>query len=69
MKMDFPNHFLKAIEIAEMLNVSRAHVYNLIASGDLPSVMVGKLKRVRREDLEIFVERNSINSWNQIAVK
>ncbi len=69
MKMDVPNHFLKAIEIAEMLNVSKAHIYNLIASGDLPSVQVGQSKRVRREDLEIFVERNLINSWNQIAVK
>ena len=61
MKSDMHNHFFKATEIARMLNVSKAHVYNLIASGNLPSVQVGQLKRVRPEDLEIFIEQNLNN--------
>lgn len=69
MKSYASSQFLKAIEIAQMLNVSKAHIYNLIASGELPSVMVGQSKRVRPEDLETYIEQNKINSWNQIKVK
>lgn len=60
---------LKASEVAQILNVSKAHVYNLIASGDLPSVHVGESRRVRPEDLEKYIESNLNNSWNRMGLE
>ena len=44
-------------EAAVMLAVSRSTVYVLMASGDLPSVKIGKSRRLRIEDVEAYVER------------
>ena len=44
--------FLKPDEVAEVLRVSRRHVYNLIASGALPSFRVGRSHRIPREAVE-----------------
>ncbi len=37
---------VRPIEAAEMLSMSRSSVYELIASGALPSVRVGRMLRV-----------------------
>ena len=42
-------------EVARRLRCSRRTVYNLIGDGRLPSFRVGKLRRVRRDDLERFI--------------
>lgn len=42
-------------EVAEILAVSRATVWNLITAGDLRSVKLGKLRRVRDTDLQTYV--------------
>lgn len=42
-------------EVARRLRCSRRTVYNLIGGGRLPSFRVGKLRRIRREDLERFI--------------
>lgn len=60
---------LKAGEVARILNVSRAHVYNLIAGGALPCVRIGESRRVRPEDLEVYIEENLNNSWNRMGLK
>ena len=44
-------------EAASMLSVARSTVYVLIASGELPSVKIGKSRRLRVEDIEAFVDR------------
>jgi excisionase family DNA binding protein len=43
-------------EVAEVLGYSRSTVYELLKSGDLPSVGYGRSRRVRSMDLEAFVE-------------
>ena len=40
-----------------MLSVARSTVYVLIASGELPSVKIGKSRRLRIEDIEEYVDR------------
>lgn len=50
--------FLKVSEVANILNVSKAHVYNLISCGELPSVRIGRSKRVRFQDLDSFIHAN-----------
>ena len=47
---------IKIPEAAAQLGVSRAKLYELIASGALPSVKVDGCRRVRTEDLRAFVD-------------
>ncbi len=46
---------LKVPDVVACLGVSRAKVYELMASGELPSVQVGGSRRIRASDLERFV--------------
>ena len=46
---------LKVPEVAARLGLSRAKVYELMASGALRSVRVDGCRRVRTEDLSTFV--------------
>lgn len=52
---------LKAAEVAEYLNISRAMAYRLIQMGKLRSVKIGGALRVRPMDLVKFVEDNLTN--------
>ena len=45
-------------EAAEAIGTSRAFIYSLMANGSLPSVKVGKLRRILADDLEEFVTRS-----------
>lgn len=42
-------------QVAERLNMSRTKVYGLIAGGVIASFKVGRLTRVPRQELEIFI--------------
>jgi putative molybdopterin biosynthesis protein len=43
-------------QVASLLCISRFTVYRLIEQGDLPSVCIGRLRRVRKADLERWME-------------
>jgi excisionase family DNA binding protein len=43
--------FFKVSELAEALKLSRAYVYRLIQTGNLPALHFGRSVRVRRQDL------------------
>lgn len=51
-------HLLKPTDVATTLGVSRSFAYQLIKSGDLPSVRIGRTVRVRPQDLETFIQFN-----------
>jgi len=53
----FLQRLLKAIEVAEILNVSKSMAYRLMQTREIPTVNIGNAKRVRPIDL-----RNYINS-------
>lgn len=42
-------------ELAEALGVSRPFLYQYLNSGELPSVMLGRRRLIRREDVEAFL--------------
>lgn len=44
-------------EAAELLSATRTRVYQLIASGALPSVKLGRSRRISLVALEAFVEK------------
>jgi excisionase family DNA binding protein len=48
---------LRVEEAAELLGLGRTKTYELVLSGELESVKVGKARRIPRAALEEFVER------------
>lgn len=46
----------KVADVAQVLSLSRTKVYELVRSGELPSVRIGGSRRVRGEDLTEYVE-------------
>ena len=53
------NTLLKAKDVAEILQISRAMAYNLMLRGEIPTVRIGKARRVRPEDLIKYIESNT----------
>jgi excisionase family DNA binding protein len=53
------NTLLKAKEVAEILKISRAMAYTLMQRGEIPTVRIGKARRVRPEDLIKYIESNT----------
>ena len=49
---------LRAEEVADFLQCSRAHVYAMIDRGEIPCLRLGRAVRVRWQDLQQFVEAN-----------
>ena len=52
---DETKRLLSAEELARELGVGRTTAYSLLWSGTIPSMKVGRLRRVRREDLEAYL--------------
>ena len=54
---EIPPHLLLTVpEAAESLRMSRTKLYELLCSGELKSIKIGGLRRIRRIDLELYVE-------------
>ncbi len=51
-----PKLLLSTPEVARALSVSERFVKQLIRSGSLPSLKVGRLRRVHADDLRAWVE-------------
>ena len=47
---------LKPAEVAEILRLSIGQIYALLKEGEIPSIRIGKTVRVRREDLDQFLQ-------------
>jgi excisionase family DNA binding protein len=45
-------------EVADALSVSRHTVYRLIERGEISTVRIGRLRRVRKVDLERWMEEH-----------
>ena len=50
---------LKPAEIAEILQVSRALAYSLLQRGEIPAIRIGSVVRVRRIDLEKYINEKA----------
>lgn len=50
-------HMLKASDIKEYLNISQATAYELMRRKDFPVIVLGKSKRVKREDFLEWLEK------------
>jgi excisionase family DNA binding protein len=52
---------LRASEVAETLNVSKAFVYQLMQKGLIRTVRIGASRRIRMGDLLRFIEENTVS--------
>lgn len=55
MTVDAPTLMLTVDETAKELRVSRSYAKKLIAAGTVPSVSIGRSRRVRSADLAAYV--------------
>lgn len=54
-----PSWLLKPAGAAALLNISQSRVYELMASGVLPSITIGTSRRIRRDELWAWLEAQS----------
>ena len=53
-----PNRIVLTIEEAELLGIGRTLMYSLVASGEVESVQIGRLRRVPTDALDDFLSRH-----------
>jgi excisionase family DNA binding protein len=56
-----PEHLLNCTELAQILNLSRKHLYRLMQRGEIPVIRFGRSVRVRPADLEAFIYERSLD--------
>ena len=54
--MDEKHEYLKVPEVAGVLRIARSRAYELVGSGEIPSVRVGKLRRIPARELRAYVD-------------
>ncbi len=59
MRPDSEQEFISLNHLQEILGIGRTKAYDLVASGELPAIRVGRVIRVRRADLDRWTERQS----------
>ena len=45
-------------ELWRWLGLGRTKTYELLQSGEIPSYKIGRVRRIRRQDIEEWLERN-----------
>jgi len=49
-------------ELIRWLGLGRTKTYELLRSGEIPSYRIGRVRRIRRQDVEAWLERNRYQS-------
>ena len=60
---------LKGAEVAKILQVSKAHAYVLMKRGEIPTIRIGKIVRVKLEDLERYINEKAVQNENQFSLR
>ena len=47
-----------ADELVRWLEIGRTKTYEMLRSGEIPSYKIGRIRRIRRQDVEVWLERN-----------
>ncbi len=61
---NLPQPLLTVMQVAHILHISRSNCYLLIQRGVLPSIKLGKSRRVQLQDLQDYISRNRSTSNN-----
>ncbi len=62
------SRLLTGYEVAQKLSISKSFAFLLMQRGEIPTVRLGRLVRVRQEDLEKFIEQ-SIETKPRLMLK
>lgn len=54
---------LTPYDVATCLKIGKSQAYKLVETGEIPSVRIGRLVRIRTADLHLFIEKNVRGSW------
>ncbi len=54
--MDEKHEYLKVPEVAGVLRIARSRAYELVGSGEIPSIRIGRSVRVNRRELDAWLE-------------
>jgi excisionase family DNA binding protein len=49
-------YLMSPAEVRQLLGLGRTYTYQLLATGAFPSVRIGRLRKVRRSDVQQFIE-------------
>jgi excisionase family DNA binding protein len=49
---------LNVRDIVRILNISRSLAYRLVQSGEIPSVRIKSSVRIRKQDLDAFIQKS-----------
>ena len=56
------NKFYSLEEVGDLLGVTYQLIYKLVRTGEMPALRIGKMYRVRGEDLEAYLEKSRVKS-------
>jgi excisionase family DNA binding protein len=59
MKTEAEQEWYTVDELQRWLRLGRSKTYELITSGEIPSYRIGRVLRIRRQDVEVWLEKNS----------
>lgn len=57
--MDEQHEWLKVPEVAEVLRIARSRAYELVGTGEIPAVKIGRSVRVSRKELDRWLQSQS----------
>lgn len=60
---------LTAVEVAELLKITKNTVYELVKRGELPGYKVGKKLRIDKDDVENYINSQKITKSNNSQIK
>ena len=47
-------------QAADMLSISRAHLYQILGRGEIPSVFIGRTRRIRTDAVQRFIDERTV---------
>ena len=53
---ELTEYLMSPDEVRQHLGLSRTYTFRLLTTGAIPCVRIGRLRKVRRSDLEKFIE-------------
>jgi excisionase family DNA binding protein len=54
-------------ELAEVLGCGRTYAYQLLRNREIPSFKLGKLRKIRRRDVELFIDERATGAQEIVA--
>ena len=62
------SEWLSLKEVQQLLGIGRTKVYELVTTGELPAVRIGRCIRVNRQELDEWVRAQPYADWTNRGV-